>query len=322
MSTLLTKSEQGLIVFHFFKSMKYPLRLILSLLLIAGGMALQVYMFAVLPGLVFVFAGNLLLLVKGYDNRLKLGRYNHNIKWENMSREQVDALQQMHKKIKTWDRSALDITNTLGFWMFVILTIIIIYLFVNGNDIYNRSYYILAFDIIALILPHWFTGVRKILTLPVLIMKINIFKTVINLFSEKLSSYRTDFLVQLIEGEKAKDKTKKIPLPYDMKLKIMPQNPPEDFLGVYAQISVNDVSGTKYPYFYTVLVAKPGYNLQQKTSFYKPSPGLIKEYTTQKEVDVLVIRQFTTRTSGYHTGVKVINTIMQDTLSVLNKMKA
>ncbi|OQA00103.1 MAG: hypothetical protein BWY70_00804 [Bacteroidetes bacterium ADurb.Bin408] len=320
MSTLLTKSEQGIIVFHFFKSLKYPIRLTLSLLLIIVGLAMQFFMFRLFPGLLLVFAGNLLLLVKGYDNRLKLGRYDHNAQWKNISREQVDKLEQMHKKIKSWDKSLLDITNTLGFWMFVIIVIIITYLFVNGNNTYNKSYYILAFDIIALILPHWFTGVRKILTLPELIMKINTFKSMLKLFQGKMASCQVDFFVQLIEGEKRKEKKKNIPLPNDIKLKITPKYPPENFLGIYAQISINDVSGTKYPYFYTVFVAKPEYKLHQRTSFYKPTAGLIKKYTTQKEVDVLIIRQFTTRTSGYHTSVKAINKIMTDTLTVLDKL--
>ena len=312
MSAILNKSEQGTIVFLLFKSLKYSLRVVLCMVLIVTGLVLQFYYYSAFPGILVVLFGNLFLLVKGYDNRLKMGKLNPYSQWENISREQVDKLANLHKKIMSWDRSALDITNVLGFWMFFILALIVFILFINGADYFNKSYNILALNIIVLIIPHWFTGVRKILTKPILILKISLLNNLLSKFQTKISEMNIDFLVQL-KGEKA-DKA----LPEDIKIKVSSLKDSEFFLGMYGQICVNDVNGAKYPYFYIVLVGKPEFNLKEKTKNYKPPLNLIKEYTIQQDVDVLVIRQFTTSTSGYHTNEKVYCQIFEEGLAVCN----
>jgi len=284
------------------------------MILIVLGLGLQFYYYSAFPGFLVVLFGNLFLLVKGYDNRLKMGKLNSYSQWENISKEQVDKLANLHKKIISWDRSALDITNVLGFWMFFIMALIVIILFINGADYYNKSYNILALNIIVLVIPHWFTGVRKILTKPILILKINLLNNLIFKFQSEISEMNIDFLVQF-KGEKAKKA-----LPEDIKIKVSTPKDPEYFLGMYAQICINDVNGSKYPYFYIVLVGKPEFNLKEKTKNYKPPLNMIKEYTIQKDVDVLVIRQFTTSTSGYHTKEKVYCQIFQEGLSILKAL--
>jgi len=289
------------------------LRLTLSILLILSGFILQVYLYHIFPGILFILAGNLLLLVRGYDNRLKMGSYKHS-GWERMSKEQLDNIVKLHKKINVWDRSLWDITNAMGFWFFLIIVIIIILLFSEASY-YSQSYIILAFDIIILLLPHWFTGLRKILTFPVLLIKIKLINNLILYFSKNIEDYTIEYLV-LLRGEK---KSKR--LPYDIKFKVSKSDAPEGFLGLYGQTSINNVGGTIYPYFYVVLVCKPEFDLINKTKNYKPkSKNIIKEYKHQEDVDVLVIRQFTTRTSGYHTKEKVLNEIFEEGLDVFKML--
>ena len=78
---LLSKSEQGMVVFHLAKSMKYKFRLTLSILLILSGFILQYKMLNVIPGIFLVLAGNLFLLVKGYDTRIKLDKFKPDAEW-------------------------------------------------------------------------------------------------------------------------------------------------------------------------------------------------------------------------------------------------
>jgi len=314
MTTIFSKSEQGTLVFHFIKPLKYPYRITISLIFIISGFVIQFYNYNFFPGILLVLTGNMLMLVKGYDNRLKMGKLNHYSKWEDISNEQVNKLVTMHKKIISWDRSVLDISNVLGFWIFLVLSVFVFILLIKGANYYSKSYTILALNIIVLIIPHWLTGIRKILTMPVLIMKINLLNKLLTTHQQALSKFNNEFLVQLT-GENH-DKV----LPQDIKVRVSSKDAPEGFLGLYGQIAVNDVNGTKFPYFYVVLVGKPEFNLVEKTKSYIPPTGIIKEYTSQTDVDVLIIRQFTTSTSGYNTRENTINIIFEEGLSVFNKI--
>jgi hypothetical protein len=89
----------------------------------------------------------------------------------------------------------------------------------------------------------------------------------------------------------------------------------KDFLGLYAQVVVNEVNGTSYPYLYVVLVAKKGYGLRNAFDKYSPGSGMIKEFRDQSEVEVIVIRQETTPRSGYFTDRRAGSRIFLDGLS-------
>ena len=77
MSTnILNKSNQDVVVFHFWKSLSYYPRLALSLGLILTGFILQFYMLNLIPGIFVIFVGNIFLLVKGYHNKVKVGKFD------------------------------------------------------------------------------------------------------------------------------------------------------------------------------------------------------------------------------------------------------
>ncbi len=77
---------------------------------------------------------------------------------------------------------------------------------------------------------------------------------------------------------------------------------PEGFHGVQAQVVINRVQGKGYPYFYACIVADEGLKLFNRAQPDEPLPEeVIREEQTEDGVDVIVIRQRTTRTSGYHT---------------------
>ena len=313
MAIFLNKLDQDIVVFHVFKSLNYRIRLFISLALILAGLAIQYQMFTAFPGILIVFAGNLLLLVKGYDNRVKRGKYNHHTKWDKVGYEKLDQMEGMHKKMKDWDRSTVDITSGIGFLFFLVLIVTVIYFYIRGLVYYSNPYSLLASNLLVLLLPFWFTGAKKILTKPTLLLKIRLIKQVVYAFNEHLKNHQVEYYMLL----KGKDENV---LPEDVKFRVVFAGQNSDFLGLYAQITTNDVSGTKYPYFYVVLVAKEGFGLKQKTGNYTPPRPLIKEYTYQKDVEVMVIRQYTTRTSGYHTKGKVVSAIFGEGLKVANSI--
>ncbi len=308
MSPSINKPDQDVVVFYFFKSMKYNLRLFISIGLIIIGMAIQYFMMALLPGILLVLAGNLLLLVKGYDNRIKIGKFNPHAKWEKVDPGKFNDLEKLHKKMKKWDKSAIDITSGLGvFFFFVLFFVLSVLYFISFDSLYSPMY-IIATNILVLIMPYWFTGMKRILTKPNLILKIQVYKYVLQLFKDRVKHHNVDYYM-LLQGEETR-------LPNDTKIRVSINGQKEDFLGLYAQIATNEVNGTSYPYFYTVLVAKKGFELDKKTAHYSPPNPLIKEFNIQDNVEVLVIRQFTTKKSGYHTKNKVAGFIFNEGLKL------
>ena len=303
-SLLLSREEQGIVIFHVWKSLTYQVRLMLSIFLILIGFVLQYFSLNAMPGILFVFGGNLLLLVKGYDNRIKLGGYSHDAEWVKTDKEQFDDIININRKARKWDVSAFDITSGQGVGMFILSIIVLI--MILAADIFSSEQlsFILVANIAVLLYPHWFTGVKRITTTPKLVNKINLFKGVLKGFADSLAEDKIDYLIYV----KGKDQK----YPTDTKLKIQFKNQPEGFMGMYAQISLNNVQGKGYRYFYVVLVAKEGFGLSNYYQSISTKSNVIKEQSHQDGVEIIVIRQFTTKNSGYHTNMHAIHNIMAD----------
>jgi len=108
-------------------------------------------------------------------------------------------------------------------------------------------------------------------------------------------------------------------LPTDLKFKIDIHGHHPDFLGLYGQVVINVVQGASYPYFYVVLVSKRDFDLRQAYRSYNPPRGIYKEFKIQDEVQVMVIRQLTTKNSGYHTKLPAALRILGEGLVVAEK---
>jgi hypothetical protein len=284
-----TRTDRGVVVFLLFPSLGYERRLFVSFALVATGFVVQVATLAIFPGLVLLIAGNALLLVRGYDNRIDWGGFDPDARWERVDIEKLDDLRALDKKIKKWDLSALDISNPLGLVAFLLVAggLGVLFAVSRGN------LRIVALDALVLLVPHWLTGIRSILRTPQLLVRIDTIKQVLNRSGTRLKDHRVIPLM-LLKGDEAK-------LPEDVKFKIDIAGAHPDFLGLYGQVVINDVQGKSYPYFYVVLVARKGYGLHDAFRGFRPSEDLTKEFKVEEEVEVMVIRQHTTETSGYHT---------------------
>lgn len=297
---LLSRTEQDIVVFHLFPSLSYRMRLMISVGVVLIGMFIQYLSISLWPGIIFVIAGSLLLVVKGHHNRIKVGKFNPSAQWEKVDKSQVDKILGINKKMKKWDKSFIDITSGAGIFMFIV--IIIASLIVLGMSSETTGI-ILVSNVAALLIPYWFTGVKKILTTPGLVNKIKIYNKVLHLFKNHMAGCNIEHFV-LLQGKESK-------FPKDIKLRISFKNQNPDFLGLYAQITTNDVSGKEYPYFYIVLVAKKGYGLKKYYQSANIDRKTTKEFSTEGDVEVFVIRQYTTRTTGYHTNSKAIVNIFK-----------
>lgn len=110
-------------------------------------------------------------------------------------------------------------------------------------------------------------------------------------------------------------KTARGDFPIDVRLKVKFQGAPDDFLGVQGQISINNVKSTEYPYFYCVIVAQKGFSLLSKATLPEVK-NLVIEHQPETDVDVIVIRQKTTKTSGYYTDSGQQEYILENALAL------
>lgn len=297
----LDSAEQGIVVFKIWKSLAYKKRILLSSLLIIIGLIIQLMTKTLLPGVVMVFIGNLFLLPSGYDNRIKIGRYNPKAAWENVGKSKLDEFLKLDKQIAKWDRSSMDISNPLGFFTFLILAAVLVILFLIALFEEDTALKIISVNGAVLLIPFWVTGVRSKYRILKVVQKINL---IVKLLSKeecraKLKSHDVDYYFLMGGKEEAK-------APVDVKFRVNIENRHEDFLGLYGQIVLNYVQSTSYPYFYMVMVAKQGFGLEHFYKSYTPPHPVIKEYKVQSDVEVLVIRQRTTKTSGYNTKDKQV----------------
>ncbi|MCU0725700.1 MAG: hypothetical protein MUE73_07925, partial [Planctomycetes bacterium] len=280
-------ADRGIVVFRFLPGLAYSARLFAAFVLVLAGLALQAATWPVAEapaffGLAILFAGSLLLSVKGYDNRVDLGGYKAEAEWQKVERERLADVVALHDRMRKWDASALDVTSGFGCLVFLLLAGSLVFLMFAAE---GGPVTLLALDAAALLLPHWVTGVRSILTRPQLVVRARFLEAVLDATEPWTREFKVDVL-SLLQGRETK-------LPADFKLKLMPAEPPEGFLGLYGQLVVNSVNGTAYPYFYSVLTARRGFGLG-RFDHGVDLDGVIVEYKEESDVEVLVIRQATT----------------------------
>jgi hypothetical protein len=305
----LSPDERGIVVFSVWQSLSYDKRMLLGFGLILLGFIVQGVTRSFVPGAPFILAGNLLLVVKGYNNKIDPGQYDPGAQWENADIDTLDKLVTLDRKIRDWDISVLDITNVSGAMVFILVMVPLGWLAYTGRGL-NQ---VLVLDSMLLLVPYWITGIRSILVLPRLLVKV---KTLRNLLHDPAvrsleKDHKIDLLV-LLKGQEAK-------VPDDVKIRLSFPEQHKDFLGFYGQVVINEVDGKSYPYFYVVLVARKGYGLG-KVHPHSAAHNLLLEFKVQEETEVLVIRQKTTKTSGYHTDPVMVMNIFEEGFRIGQKV--
>lgn len=298
--------DRGLVVFWVWPSLSYGVRLWMSFVAMAFGLVSQIRSETVMPGIVLIAAATILLLVRGYDNRVDTRAFDPVAEWERVPVERLDELRGLHDRMQRWDTSILDVTNVLGATIFVGIVAILVAAAITSSGPPR----ILLIDAIVVLAPHWLTGFRRILTKPKLMIRVELFQGLLRRYAGVLAEHRVDVLMLLTEhGSAAR-------IPDDVKLKIDFADHHPDFLGLYAQVTLNEVNGASHPYFYIVLVARRGFGLERVRDTYDPPDNVTVEYDIQREVETVVIRQTTTKTSGYETSIDVVFNLFEEGLRV------
>ena len=300
--------DRAVVVFHVWSSLAYGKRLAASFALMAAGLVGQIVTATVLPGILLLALGSLLLLVRGYDNRVDPKTYDPAAEWERVEMQRLADLRKLHHEMRRWDTSALDVTNKLGAPLFILIAAALgVTAWLSRGPLQ-----ILVIDAMVLLLPHWLTGIRSILVLPNLMVRVNMVDDVVQHFARKLADHKVHLLM-LLRGAGTK-------IPDDVKLKVDIKGHHDDFLGMYVQVVVNEVQGSSYPYLYVVLVARRDYGLVAAHKTYSAPPDVTTEFNIQDKVEVLVIRQTTTDKSGYHTGLDEALRILGEGLDLAERV--
>ena len=290
--------QRDVVRFYLAKNLPYNLRVNLMLILLVVGFGLQVLFMNAEYGAFFLLAGVVLVLVKGYDSRVRIKGFSLDPNWKTVSIDKVQEIEQLRKRSKRWDSDALDISNPLGIFSLILIGGLALLASVLLGSLANdtRVTIILATDIAIFMVPLWFSGMRFILKQPNLAIKVNIILGLYKVFETlKLEGEEFRPALMLAKGDEGES------IPIDARFSIALPNSPEGLYGLQAQINLNVVQGASYPYFYCVLAAKPGFGLSQYKEKVKLDGKIICEYQEGSQAEVLVIRQHTTKKSGYHT---------------------
>lgn len=305
-----SRADRGIVVFWVLPSLTYGVRLVASGLFVLAGLVLQVTLGSLLPGVLLLAAGNLLLLVRGYDNRVDFEGFEADAHWERVDVTKLEELKALHARMRRWDRSLVDVTNPWGLVAFVLMAGALLLWGIVTAAVWR----ILAIDAAVLLIPHWVTGIRTILVRPTLIVRIDVIEEVLDRAASRLADHHVT-LMMLLSGTET-------PIPDDVKFKVDIKGRADGFLGLYGQVVINEVQGSSYPYFYVVLVAKKGFGLHKVFQAYRPPEKITKEFKREKNVEVFVVRQHTTKTSGYHTKPDAATRIFQQGLRIAEDVAA
>lgn len=327
MSVLPPREKDGEIKFYLAKSLPYRARMVMVGAALAAGLGLQVTI-GFWPGFVLLLLGAALGMNSGYDSAPAITAGEE---WARVTPNEYEKVILKAEELKAWDEDFFDGTNTLGVIGFAVMLALLIggYLFASAAWDFPGYYGVyFGLDALVVIVPLWFVGTRDYLKKDRLIIKIEALKRI----NEALTDMSEVQVQPLLALAPTKGGGKE---PEDARLMIKPLGAPKDFYGIQVQVSINSVQGKDYPYLYCVIIAKAGSGLLNGWEGVAPQPqekgfmeqlgamlmgtegsGMVYEPSNSGEVDIIVVRQETTRNSGYYTQPSAARAVVENALAM------
>lgn len=311
-SVLPDRERRHLLQFHLLPRLPYGIRLGVAGVLILCGLAIQVFwasqIVAPVAGAFLLLAGNVFLVVRGYDLTPPRRRKT---RWEKTTRDRFAEARRLESEVRDWDETFADITCWTGVIVLAVLAAIVgacwLALTQGGSRATDWGT-IFAIDAAVLLLPHWVTGTRRGWRPTALRKQLD----ALDVAMRHVEQY-ADPPCQIQPMFEVTGKDDKC-TPQGARVFVRFPDGPEDFLGLQFQVALNNVQGTKYAYLYAVLVAKNSFGLLEHhlAPITEGAPSLVTVESNQEEdVDVIVIRQYARGGQGYHTKPKDIRRIAQ-----------
>ena len=292
-------------VYLIFDKITPQLRNGLSVLLIVTGFLFQLSSKNILAGMPFIIACIIINLMKGISiKKVRTG----SLKWQEVTPEKIDQVLAHCKKIKKFRSHDLQYMIGCLFVMIFVLSFGVPFIVSMGVHIPFALTAVIV-NAIILFLGLTLSGRRSAWMPSDLDIKSKIVKRILD--SPMIKNKPSLQAVPYLEMAKAKDGS----LPFDARILIKFKDAPGEFIGLQGQISINRVKSRAYPYFYVVLIAKHEFNLFEKFGKHLIDKLVIERKKTE-EVDVIVIRQRTTKTSGYHTNESTQDYILLNSIKL------
>ncbi len=331
-SPLPDRDRRHLLQFYLAPRLDYGMRLFWAALLILVGLGIQLFspfsspVLTIVLSLPLLLAGTTFLLVRGYNLRPQQPLYQGN--WEKTTRDRFARLRELEDEVKSWDESFTDLTCVSGVVALAAMAIglLVLWIILDRSSGTRPWAAVLVLDAAVLLLPHWITGTRRgwrPVALRQQVDSLEIALGAIEKFKEPACQIQPMFEMAG-KGESQ--------VPINARVFVRFPDGPSQFLGMQLQVALNNVQGTSYPYLYAVIVAQRPFRLldrflpaiRQQLQDSKPAgdgilaalqrlkqSALTVESSTENDVEVIVIRQQTSKTSGYHTDPAMVRHIAQ-----------
>ena len=280
----------------FIPGLPYPLRVVLITAMIIGGFAAQFLFQWLIPGVVLIAVGSLLGSVRSVKTEPKT--LHGASEWKEVLPQQWKDAAELSRKAKRWQS---DITNLLSpFGIILAMAVAGCALFIFGFSIDFDAELSLVFiaDLLALFGPLMLIGMLKAWEPPLLQVKLKALNYVLDYLETET---HPDILVQPMMEVTEGGAEGGGGIPLDARMMIRFKEAPENFYGVQVQVSANEVQGTHYPYLYAVVLYKQDFPADYDSVGVPRHRWLVFEPSREDEVVVLVLRQKTSKSSGYHT---------------------
>lgn len=306
----LSPENQGIIEFYFLKRLPYKRRMVLYLTCLIMGLLFQIITLTTWPGAILLILGASLNLIKGQKNKGKLKAYGANSNWVKTNMDRIHKINELKVKINKWDRDVLDISNGMGCLAFGAVAGILLLTFIALSTAKSKVAGIFLIDSMILVLSLWFNGMRIKEHQNELYIKADLIIQLESFFG-KIKKDDENFIPSLLLSENKQGEC----FPTDCRFNITFDNMPVDFYGIQTQININVVD-TIYPYFYCVITAKEGFGLEKYVRRINAPKSIILQHSKDAEAEVIVIRQHTTKSSGYHTKINACKNILELALTL------
>ena len=337
------RERRHLLQFYLMPQLGYGPRVMWAGGVIVAALAIQILWpsspvaASLVVSLPMLLAGNLLLLVQGYN--LQPAYSVRRGDWEKTTREKFRDASRLQDKVASWDQAFADVTCPLGLVGLLMVggMVAVMTMALASNSGTVAWAPVFAVDAAVLLLPHWISGTRRGWRPVALRQQIDSLQTALR----TLDSFEDPPCQIQPMFEVAGKGDKRTPIAARVFVRF--PDGPEDLLGLQYQVSINDVQGTKYPYLYAVIVARKSFGLLGEPllecrrrlvprgetggvlawlGVTQPKDKLTVESSSEDDVDVIIIRQHTTKKSGYHTGGQAISNIARAAWQVASDLAA
>ena len=304
--------EEPVLEFLLAKSLGYRARMAWTVALVAVGFALQVAFLSPFHGLPFLLAAVLLAWVVGFDNQLDRRGLAVGTAWRTVPFEKVREIVDLDRRMRRWDESAVDFTNPTGCGLLAVAAVAVGLAALAVTALASPSLgAVVAVDGAVLVLLQWFSGMRTLDRRPDLVLRARHLTQVASAAGPEIERLGAELRGQLRLAGSADALH-----PEDVRMVVRFPASPRGFLGVQGQVVLNRVQGTPHPYFYAVVIAPRGSGLLDALGPPEPFRGVVLEPQEAEDVDLVVVRQLTTKTSGYHTGRDASVAILERALAL------